>query len=218
MADQEALELIKLRNNFYRDSYRRVLGVLLIMVLINVALLGLLGYMLTHRPQPQYFATTSDGKVIRMYALSEPLVTSAELLQWATVAATSANTYDFVNYRKALQDASEYFTPTGWREFQNALKSSNNLDTVISKKLTVSAVATGAPIILDRGLINGVYKWKVQLPLLITYESASTNLSQPMIVTMLITRVSTLDTPKGIAIDAFYASEQSIERNTGGGE
>lgn len=215
MADQEALQLVTLRNNFYRDGYRRVLVILLIMVVINVVLLGLLGYMLTHRPEPQYFATTSDGKVIPMHALSEPLVTSAELLQWATVAATSANTYDFVNYRKALQDASEYFTPTGWREFQNALKSSNNLDTVISKKLAVSAVATGAPIILDRGLINGTYKWKVQLPLLITYESASTNISQPVVVTMLITRVSTLDTPKGIAIDAFYAAEQAIERGAG---
>lgn len=76
----------------------------------------------------------------------------------------------------------------------------------------MSAVATGAPVILDRGLISGVYKWKVQIPLLITYESASTNISQPVVATMLVTRVSTLDTPKGIAIDAFYMSEQSIER------
>lgn len=212
MADQDALEVVRMRNNFYKDSYRRVLTVLLIMVLLNIALTVLLYYMITNRPKPEYFATTSDGKVIRMYALSEPLVTNAELLQWSTIAATSAYTYNFVNWRKALQDASDYFTPTGWREFQEALKTSNNLETVTSKKLSVSAVATGAPVILDRGLIGGVYKWKVQLPMLITYESASTNLSQPVVVTMLVTRVSTLDTPKGIQIDAFYASEQAIER------
>jgi intracellular multiplication protein IcmL len=215
MPSQDALEAVQMRNNFYRDSYRRVLTVLLIMVLLNVTLLALLYYMITNRPKPEYFATTSDGKVIRMYALSEPLVTSAELLQWTTVAATSVNTYNFVNWRKELQDASNYFTPTGWREFQDALKASNNLETVTSKKLSVSAVATGAPVVLDRGLIGGVYKWKVQVPLLITYESASTNLSQPVVATMLVTRVSTLDTTKGIAIDAFYMSEQSIERPGG---
>jgi intracellular multiplication protein IcmL len=174
--------------------------------------------MITNRPKPEYFATTSDGKVIRMHALSEPLVTPAELLQWSTVAATSVNTYNFVNWRKALQDASDYFTPTGWREFQKELKNSNNLETVTNKKLSVSAVATGAPVILDRGLIGNVYKWKIQLPLLITYESASTNISQPVVATMLVTRISTLDTPKGIAIDAFYMSEQSIERPGAGGQ
>ncbi len=218
MANEDALEVVRLRNNFYRDSYRRVLVVLLIMVLLNVALTALLYYMITNRPKPEYFATTSDGKVIRMHALSEPLVTPAELLQWSTVAATSVNTYNFVNWRKALQDASDYFTPTGWREFQKELKNSNNLETVTNKKLSVSAVATGAPVILDRGLIGNVYKWKIQLPLLITYESASTNISQPVVATMLVTRISTLDTPKGIAIDAFYMSEQSIERPGAGGQ
>lgn len=212
MANEDALEVVRLRNNFYRDSYRRVLTVLLIMILLNVALTILLYYMIVNRPKPEYFATTSDGKVIRMYALSEPLVTPPELLQWTTIAATAVNTYNFVNWRKELQDASEFFTPTGWREFQDALKNSNNLETITSKKLSVSAVATGAPVILDRGIIGGVYKWKVQLPLLLNYESASTNLSQTVVATMLVTRVSTLDTPKGIAIDAFYMSTQPIEQ------
>lgn len=211
MANEDALEVVRLRNNFYKDSYRRVLLALVLMVLLNVTLTALLYYVITNRPKPEYFATTSDGKVIRMYALSEPLVTPAELLQWTTIAATSVNTYNFVNWRKELQSASEYFTPTGWREFQDSLKTSNNLETITSKKLSVSAVATGAPVILDQGLIGNVYKWKVQIPLLLTYESASTNLSQPVVATMLVTRVSTLDTPKGIAIDAFYMSEQSIE-------
>jgi len=216
MASEDALAVVRLRNDFYKDSYRRVLAVLLFMVLLNIGLSAMLYYTIVNRPKPEYFATTNDGKVIPLYPLSEPVVTAAELLQWTTIAATSVNTYNFVNWRKELQDASNYFTPTGWREFQDELKKSNNLETVTAKKLTVSAVATGAPVILDQGRIAGIYKWKVQIPLLITYESASTNLSQPVVATMLVTRVSTLDTPKGIAIDAFYMSEQSIERPTPG--
>lgn len=211
MADQDALELVRLRNNFYRDSYRRVLVALLLMVVVNLVLAGTIYYLLANRPMPQYFATTSDGKVIPLYPLQSPVVSTAELLQWATVAATSANTYNFANYRKELQEASQYFTPTGWKEYQKELKGSRNLETVTAKKLTVSAVATGAPIILDQGVVLGKYKWKIQLPILVTYESSTTKISQPLVVNMLVTRVSTLDYKNGIAIDAFYMSESSLK-------
>lgn len=211
MSEQDALEIVRLRNNFYRDSYRRVLVALLFLIIINLVMAGTLYYLLSHRPTPQYFATTSDGKLIRLYPLSAPVVSTAELLQWATVAATSANTFNFANYRKELQEASRFFTPSGWKEYQKELKGSRNLETVLAKKLTVSAVATGAPIILDQGVVLGKYKWKIQLPILITYESSSTKISQPLVVNMLVTRVSTLDTPQGVAIDAFYMSEQALK-------
>jgi len=215
MADQDALQTVMLRNTFYRDSYRRVLAVLLVMVLINIGL-GILIYdLIKNRPKPEYFATTTDGKVIRMYALSEPVVTSAELLQWATVAATSVNTYNFTNWRQSLQEASDNFTAKGWHDFQAQLKASNNLVAVTTRKLSVTALATGAPTILDKGVINGVYKWKVRLPLLITYESAAANIPQPVVATMLITRTPTLETPRGVAIDGLIMSEQSIERQPG---
>ncbi len=210
MQNEDAIEMIRLRNNFYRDGYRRVLVILLISIIANLILGGILGYTLYNRPKPEYFATTKEGKVLRLYPLSNPVVSTAELLQWAATAATASYTFNFVNYRKELQSASEYFTPSGWKVFQDALKASRNLETVINKKLTVNAVATGAPIIIDQGVIGGKYKWKVQLPILITYESANTKITQPTIVTMIISRVSTLETVKGIAIDAFYMSEQAI--------
>lgn len=210
MQNEDAIEVIRLRNNFYRDGYRRVLVILLISMIANLVLGGLLSYTFINRPTPEYFATTKDGKVLRLYALSNPVVSTAELLQWAATAATASYTFNFVNYRKELQEASEYFTPSGWKAFQEALKASRNLETVINKKLTVNAVATGAPVIIDQGVIGGKYKWKIQVPILITYESANTKITQPTLVTMLISRVSTLETVKGIAIDAFYMSEQAI--------
>ncbi len=211
MPNEDALEVIRLRNNFYRDSYRRVLAGLLFLLVINGILCAVLGYLVTHRPGPEYFATTAEGRLIRLYPLSRPVLTPAELLQWATLAATSVNTYNFVNWRKELQTASENFTPNGWKEYQDALKKSRTLETVIAKKLTVNAVATGAPVILDQGVVNGEYKWKVQLPILKTYESTTTRISQPELLTMLITRVPTLDSPRGIAIDALYSSEKPLQ-------
>jgi intracellular multiplication protein IcmL len=204
-----ALEVVQMRKNFYRDSYRRVVTVLLFMILANLLLALIVYYLVTHQPEPKYFATSVDGRITPIYPLTAPMVSDSALLQWANQAAVAAYTYNFATFRKELQEASEYFTPGGWKDFESALESSRNLETVITKKLVVTAVATGAPVILDRGVLNGHYSWKVQMPLLVTYQSASTVVQQPILVTMLITRVSTLNVPKGIAIAQFVASVTS---------
>lgn len=210
MADNDALELIRLRNNFYRDNYRRLVGMLLVMIIINFLLVGVLVYLLTHRPAPQYFATSADGRITPIYPLSQPVVNQAELLQWALQAATQAYSYNFVNYRQEFQRTAEYFTKEGWDQFQTELQASRNLETVLAKKLSVTAVATGAPVVTQQGILNGRYAWTIKVPMLVTYESASERIQQPILVTMLVTRVSTLETPRGIAIARFVASERPL--------
>ena len=121
-SDNDALEVVRLRNNLYRDNYRRLVGMLLLMIIITIALVGVVVYLVTHRPAPQYFATSADGRITPLYPLSQPVVNPGELAQWANQAAVAAYTYNFVNYRKELQAASEFFTPEGWTQFQNGLK------------------------------------------------------------------------------------------------
>jgi intracellular multiplication protein IcmL len=211
MADT-ALEVVQMRKNFYRDSYRRVVSGLLFLIIINFLLAFIIYYFATHQPEPKYFATSADGRITPIYPLTAPMVSDSALLQWANQAAVAAYTYSFATYRKELQDASEFFTPDGWKDFESALQSSRNLETVIAKKLVVTAVATGAPVILDRGVLDNHYSWKVQMPLLVTYESASTTIQQPILITMLVTRVSTLNVPKGIAIAQFVASTSTQQQ------
>jgi len=205
MAD-DAVEVIKLRNDFYRDNYRKVVVALLLSVFAILVLIGALSYVIAHPPQPKYFATSVDGRITPLVPLDQPNLSNAALLQWANTAAVAVFNYNFVNYRQALQDASETFTPDGWKLFMDALKSSNNLTAVIDKKLIVSAVATGAPVILEQGVLIDRYAWKVQLPMLVTYQSASQFTQQPVTVTMLIVRISTLSSARGIGINQFIVS------------
>lgn len=203
---EDAVELVRLRNNFYRDNYRRVLLALLLMVIINIVLVGVVFYQASHIPSPQYFATTADGRIMPLYPLSEPMIAPAELLQWAERSAVAAHTYNFVDYRDALQKIQNNFTPDGWNFFEEALRGSRTLETVLAKKIVVSAVATGAPVVLDQGVINGRYSWKVQMPLLVTYQSSSEQTQQPVVVTMVVTRVPSINNPRGIAIASFVES------------
>jgi intracellular multiplication protein IcmL len=207
---ENATELVQLRNAFYRDNHQRILMALLVMLVVSVALVFVVFFQLTHRPIPQYFAISSDGKMVKLHPLSEPAISNSVLLQWAVVAATTTYSYDFVNYRSALQNVQNKFTPDGWSNFERALRSTRILETVVSKKLIVSAVATGAPVIEEQGMLDGAYAWKVNLPLLVTYQSSNELTQQPLIITMIISRVPVVNYPDGIAIVSFVTSEGKI--------
>lgn len=206
---EDALTVVSLRNEFYRDSYRKVMVILLISVFLNMALGTLLYYMITHPPAPKYFATTINGRITPIYPLEEPNQSDPSVGQWATQAAIASFTYNFVDYRKNLQAASEFFTAEGWQNFMQALASSNNLAAVKAKKLIASAVATGAPVIMQKGLLNGRYSWRIQMPILVTYQSPSVFTQNSYTVTMLIQRVSTLNSPQGIGISQIVVGSGS---------
>lgn len=202
MAD-DALAAVKLRNAFYRDGQRKLMLILLMSLVANLVIAALLGYLITHPPKPKYFATSINGRITPLFALDEPNQSDSAVLQWANQAAIAAFTYNFVNYRNELQASSGFFTSQGWNQFLSALEDSNNLEAVKAKKLIVSAVATSAPIILQKGVLSGRYSWRVQMPILVTYQSASEFSQQRNVVTMLITRISTLNSPRGIGIAQF---------------
>ncbi|MBN9230715.1 MAG: type IV secretion protein DotI [Legionella sp. 40-6] len=206
---EDALTVVTLRNKFYKDSQRKVMLALLIALLVNCVLAFMMVYMITHPPAPKYFATSINGRITPLFPLNEPNQSDSAVLQWANQAAIAAFTYNFVNYRDELQAASGFFTAEGWDQFLNALQQSNNLDAVKAKKLIVSAVATRAPIILQKGVLNGRFSWRVQMPILVTYQSASEFTQQNNVVTMLITRVSTLNSPRGIGISQFVVGPAS---------
>lgn len=199
----EALKEVTLQKRYMHDSQHRWMLALLIAVILIFFLAVFLGYIISHPPATKYFATSINGRITPLAPLDEPNQSDSAVLQWANQAAIASYTYNFVNYREEFAAASTYFTTAGWEQFLNALQQSNNLDAVKAKKLIVSAVATRAPIILQKGVLNGNFSWRVQMPILVTYQSASEFSQQNNVVTMLITRISTLESPRGIGIAQF---------------
>ena len=210
---EDALTNVVMRNSFYRDGQRKMVLILLISVAANFFLTSMLVYIVSHPPAPRYFATSINGRITPLFPLNEPNQSDSAVLQWANQAAIAAFTYNFVNYRAELQASSGFFTADGWDQFLNALQQSNNLEAIKAKKLIVSAVATRAPIILQKGILNGRFAWRVQMPLLVTYQSASEFSQQNLVVTMLITRVSTLNSPRGIGIAQFVSGPSTGDSN-----
>jgi intracellular multiplication protein IcmL len=202
------LELIRLRNYFYRDGYRNTMTALLGSIVVNILLIAIVALQYYIRPAPVYFATQTDGKLIEIQPLYEPLVDEEMLLTWASRAGLAAFSYNFLDYQDDLQQMRQYFTPAGFDNYLTALQQSGNLETVLSKRLVVKAVVTEVPVIVQHGLIKGRYAWKIEIPMLISYVSASETIEQPILLTMLISRVSTQDKPQGIAIAQFVVEDR----------
>ena len=89
-----------------------------------------------------------------------------------------------------------------------AMNKSGLLSTVKKEKLEMSAIVSGPPVIVHTAVIHGRFTWRVQLPVLVTFTSASQTRESHWIVTMNIQRISTLDAYKGIQISDFKAEGQ----------
>lgn len=203
---EESLELVRLRNNFYRDNYRRVMKLLLIMSFVMVILVLTMAYLFTHRPEPKYFATTQSGRVLQLVPLSSPMLSTEALLSWASQVAMGTYTYNFANYRQKIQMQEVNFTSDAWQQFLTLLKDSGNIQAVDQRKINVSAVVSGAPVVVYQGMLDGRFAWKVQVPLLVTFVSASDRFQKNYMVTMVIVRVSTVQNQNGVAVAQFIVS------------
>ncbi len=194
------------RNEYYKDSMHRLFLVFLVSLFLNVSGIYAVYYLYTHPPAPVYFPTSINGRISPLIPLDKPNMSDAEIKQWANSAIIASYTYNFVSYRSDLQASSEFFTPDGWNTYLNALKSSNNLDAVRQNKFVVTAEATQAPTIVEQGIYsNGRYSWRVQMPVMVYYQSSTAYSSSPFLVTMLIERVSTLNSSSGIGIASIVS-------------
>lgn len=201
---------VTMKSNFYKDSYSRILFVLILSITLNFGLATTVLYFIANPPKAKYFATSINGRITPLIPLDMPNQSDSAVIQWATQAAIASYTYNFVNYQNELKAASRYYTRNGWSQFLAALKESQSLEIVKSKKLIVSAVAAKAPVILQKGLLGGRYQWRIQVPVLVSYQSASENLRQTQVVSMLVKRISTLETPRGIGISQFIVRRSAF--------
>ena len=201
----EGLKLIILRNAFYRDNYRRAVFALLLVFIINCVLVGLIVDEWTHPTPPEYFATTADGRIIMLHPLSDPVLPDDFVLQWTADAVHKAFSLDYVHWREQLQEASNNFTPDGWKWFLNSLKSTNNLKTLTDLQMVSNATVTGTPEVQEKEVIDGHFAWKITMPLLVTYTSAGHTINMPISVTLIVVRMPEQNYPQRVAINNFLA-------------
>jgi len=201
-----ALEAVVSRNIFYKDGYRNLQKIAILQALAICILIGALAITIgVSRPQDRFFATTADGRLIRMIPLNQPNMNDAAVISWAARAASDVMTFGFHDYQRRLQESSIHFTRRGWQSFTEALQRSRVMEGVQKSQQVVTAAPKSAPVIIQQGLVDGIYRWVVELPLIVTYQSGTAQQSDTLNVQLVIVRVSTLDSPSGVGIQQWVA-------------
>ena len=189
-------------NNFYRRHYQRILYALMVAIVLAISAVGLVLYQMLNRPLPTFDAIQADGKTMLLRPYDEPNYLPDTIIRFASKGAVLAYTFDFVHYNEQIASARPYFTDDGWNDY---LRSVNTLiQNIVQNQLFVNGVVSGQPVISNQGPLPGRgYTWRVQIPFLVTYQSANTTTRRSFYVIITVVKVPTATNPQGIGIDQF---------------
>ncbi len=196
----------KIDKNFHNGSqYLSLIQYCLFSAVVGIVLAIMLVYLTLEKKPGLYYASTTNGAVQRLYAVNEPSLTKHYLLKWSEMAVRNSFSLNFDGVQNSLQKVRPEYTEQGYKSFNAALNSSGLLSTVENKKLILSPLVSDSPVIIFQGVVNGRYTWRIQMPLLLKFTSASDSVQQKRIVTIDVVRVSTLNAPKsGVQITNLH--------------
>lgn len=195
---------------WYRTQFRRSMKLSLCLVAALCLSLSVSALLLLNRPKPRYFAATPDLRLAPMVPLDQPLLTQEGLLTWVSNAITGAMSLNFLEWREKLESIRSHFEDEAFKSFLASLQSSGVLDMIRDKRLSASAVATRAPVIIASGLVGGKATWKIEFPLIVSYESSQgVESTQKLLATVLVCRASTTKTPRGVVIQQVVLRRDS---------
>ena len=196
--------------DWYRTQFRRSMKLALALTVALSISLIVVAILLLNQPKPRYFAATPDLRLAPMVPLDQPLLTQDGLLTWASNAITGAMSLNFLEWREKLESIRPHFEDEAFKSFLASLQSSGILDMIRDKRLSASAVATRAPVIIASGLVGGKATWRIEFPLIVSYESSQgVENTQKLLATVLVCRASTARTPRGVVIQQVVLKRES---------
>lgn len=172
--------------------------------LLVLSLLGT-GAMISKPEIYRYVLLERGGKVLSLVPLDQPKQADDFVVRWAVNATLKLHTYDFLNYQRQLEEAKRNMTVFGWGAYEKALEESGNFKAVISNRYASTAVPAGPGRILKKGDLMGRFAWRIQFPILVTYQSSSRTTTQNMLVTVVVVRQPEFVQADGLGIRSIIA-------------
>lgn len=195
---------------WYRTNFRRAIKLALGLVVTQGISIAVIALLLLNQPGPRYFAATPDLRLAPLIPLDQPVLTQEGLLTWTSDTITGAMSLNFLEWREKLESIRPNFDDEAFKSFLASLQSSGILDMIREKRLSASAITTRAPVIIASGLVGGTATWRIEFPLVVSYESSQgVESTQRLVATVLVRRASTLKTPRGVALQQVVLKRDS---------
>jgi len=194
---------------WYRDQYKRAMVVVAMLSLALIVSVTTNVVVYFAKPRPVYFAATTDLRLAKMTPLGKPLISQGALLNWTAETVTETLSIDFLHWRKQLMRVRPRYSPDAFKQLIASLKSSGNLGMILSQRLSVTSTIAQAPVIIGRGSVEGRLVWKIEFPVLVSYESsAAVKNKQELVATVLVERVSSLEKVQGIHVKQLLLTQK----------
>lgn len=176
----------------------------LVVVIISISF-SVFVYVTSMNKEPKYFTKNQNGEYYEMLALDQPSFEDSWVSQFAVDALVRTFNFSFADYKMRLNDAySKYYTRMGRTSIQQRLDSKLILKSVIQNELFFSMAITEAPIIQNRGVIDGQFIWEVHAKGVLTYRnSKGSPSSQKIKIVCWVVRVDNSEFPSGMAIESL---------------
>lgn len=190
-------------------------------IMLSVALILSLGMNVFQAVRPTkvvYLYADASGRVMVLYEMDRPNLSDSQVATWAATAISSALTLNYEEYKNQLQASQqEFFTEAGYKSFVKMLTDNRLLQIITDRNLLLTTTVTAAPVLESSGVINGTYAWNYRIPLRLAFHGVQfsnggagagsrTTESRSMIAHVIITRVSEINSKKGIGISRIVLS------------
>lgn len=168
-------------------------------------------------PKYRYIPTLDNRALCQVNSDTQVRVTASSLSEYAKDSVVEAYTYDYVNYRSAINEvATRRFTDAGRKQYLASLQESGNLDRVIKGRLVLRAMATRTPQIEEEGRRGMRRYWVVIVPVAIEFYSGGENTPRSrqdfMAHVTILEQEASAANLKGIAVDSLVLSPMSAQR------
>ena len=204
---QEPLEHLAARIADYRVAFRKTVlalalcGAALVLSLsVNIILLN------TQEPvEHRYFLQGQDGELL---SLKAPQMSEADVTRFASQAAQSAYTMTFNNWRRQLKDVKDkYFVDEepfkAFDAFMAGLRADDMIQTLEEKRISMTALVQGAPVIQRRFKRAGWQHWEVAFPLQIDFVSTSGSFTDDVQAKVVVALTPVHLTPKALSVQSI---------------
>ena len=209
MAEEE-LHVVKLLDNYYRDSFGRVMFIIVGMV-ISIGMLAAISiYIYLNKPPPVTFRVASDWRVVAPVPIQEKYLSEADLLQWVSNVIPGSFDLSFLHMDEQLGSIKKYFTDAGYEIFLNQLNNYVDKTELQTNKMFSRGEPMAAPIIKRQGELAGRYAWWVEMPVSISYAGMRSMPTVEIKMNILVVRAETTNNLTGILIDNVIVEKIGI--------
>ena len=206
--------VVELQDRYYQDSFGKLVLIITSVIVAIALLIAVSVYLHLNKLPPKTFSVGAEWRIQPPVPLDQAYLSTPVLTQWATDTVRQLFVFDFNHYSDQLKGLTPYFTDDGWKVFLDQLNIYANPDNMPVDKTFIQGAVTGAPVILNQGLLVGRWAWWVQIPFDMNYAYAgNTKLPTTQSVTLqiLVVRVSTLNNLQGVAIDNMVVVTKSAQ-------